>query len=115
MKTAFNIALGVHIVSILGILGLLLSQVHKSPRKLSPGVIHASLGALVAGIVMVGFWTQANPDEELNHGKIGVKTLVITAILVLGYANVKKEILKNWVWATMLGLTVFNIIIAVGI
>lgn len=115
MKTAFNIALGIHIVSILGILGLLLSQVQKSPRKLNPGVIHASLSALVAGIVMVGFWSQANPDEELNHGKIGVKTLVLTAILFLGYANVKKDSLKTWVWGSMLGLTVINIIIAVSI
>lgn len=115
MKTAFNIALGIHIVSILGILGLLLSQVQKSPRKLNPGVIHASLSALVAGIVMVGFWSQANPDEELNHGKIGVKSLVLTAILFLGYANVKKSYLKTWVWGSMLGLTVLNIIIAVGI
>jgi hypothetical protein len=115
MKTAFNIALGIHILSILGILGILLSQVSKSPRKLNAGVIHAGLTSLVAGIVMVGFWSQANPDEELNHAKIGVKTLVLTAILFLGYANVKKEVLKNWVWATMLGLTVFNIIIAVGI
>jgi len=115
METVFNVALGIHILSILGILGLLLSQVQKSPRKLNPGIIHAGLTALVAGIVMVGFWTQANPDEELNHGKIGVKTLVLTAILVLGYANVKKDAVKTWVWATMLGLTVLNIIIAVSI
>ena len=115
MKTEFNIALAIHILSILGILGLLLSQVQKSPRKLNPGVIHAGLSALVAGIVMVGFWSQANPDEELNHAKIGVKTLVLTAILFLGYANVKKEPLKTWVWGSMLGLTVLNIIIAVGI
>jgi hypothetical protein len=115
MKTAFNIALVIHIVSILGILGLLLSQVQKNPRKLSAGVTHAGLLALVAGIVMVGFWSQANPDEELNHAKIGVKTLVLTAILFLGYANVKKAPLKTWVWGSMLGLTVLNIIIAVGI
>jgi hypothetical protein len=115
MKTLFNVALGIHILSVLGILGLLLSQVQKSPRKLNPGVIHASLTALVAGIVMVGFWSQANPGEELNHTKIGIKSLVITAILTLGYANVKKETLKTWVWATMLGLTVFNIILAVSL
>jgi hypothetical protein len=115
MKNLFNVALGIHILSILGILGLLLSQVQKSPRKLNPGVIHASLSALVAGIVMVGFWSQANPGEELNHAKIGIKSLVITVILTLGYANVKKETLKTWVWATMLGLTVFNIILAVSL
>lgn len=115
METVFNIALGVHIVSILGILGLLLSQVQKSPRKLSPGVIHAGLTALVAGIVMVGVLPQVEPEEAVNHTKIGVKSLVLTAILFLGYKNVKKEELKSWVWASMLGLTVLNIIIAVGI
>jgi uncharacterized membrane protein YadS len=114
MKTIFYIALAVHIIAILGILGLLLSQVAKSPRKLSAGVIHASLTALVAGIVMVGLYSEAKPDEVLDHMKVGVKSVVLTVILFLGYKNVKKEELKSWVWATMLGLTVVNIVIAVG-
>ena len=115
MKTVFNIALGVHILSILGILGLLLSQVQKSPRKLSPGVIHASLTALVAGIVMVGILPQIEGEDPVNHTKIGIKSIVITVILFLGYKNVKKDSLKTSVWATMLGLTVLNIVIAVGV
>ena len=115
MKTLFNIALGIHILSILGILGLLLSQVQKSPRKLNPGVIHASLTALVAGIVMTSIWKQVNPDEAINHAKFGVKALVLSVILTLAYTNVKKAALSTWVWATMLGLTVLNIIIAVAI
>jgi uncharacterized membrane protein YadS len=114
MKTIFYIALAIHIIAILGILGLLLAQVPKSPRKLSAGVIHASLTALVAGIVMVGLYSEAKPDEVLDHTKVGVKSVVLTVILFLGYKNVKKEELKSWVWATMLGLTVVNIIIAVG-
>jgi uncharacterized membrane protein YadS len=114
MKTIFYIALAIHIIAILGILGLLLAQVPKSPRKLSAGVIHASLTALVAGIVMVGLYSEAKPDEVLDHMKVGVKSVVLTVILFLGYKNVKKEELKSWVWATMLGLTVVNIIIAVG-
>lgn len=115
MKTVFNIALGIHILSILGILGLLLSQVQKSPRKLNPGVIHAGLTALVAGIVMVGVLPQVEPEETINHTKIGIKTIVLITILFLAYTNVKKEALKTWVWATMLGLTVLNIVIAVGV
>ena len=114
MKTVFNIALGIHILSILGILALLLAQVQKSPRKLNPGVIHASLTALVAGIVMVGILPQIE-DEPINHAKFGIKGIVLAIILTLGYRNVKKEVLKSWVWTTMLGLTVLNIIIAVGI
>ena len=115
MKTVFNIALAIHILSILGILGLLLSQVQKSPRKLNPGVIHAGLTALVAGIVMVGILPQIEDEEPINHAKFGVKGLVLAVILTLAYKNVKKDELKSWVWATMLGLTVLNIIIAVGV
>lgn len=115
MKTVFNIALGIHILSILGILGLLLAQVQKSPRKLNPGVIHAGLSAFVAGIVMTSIWKQVNPDETLNHTKIGVKLLVLLIILTLGYKNVKKDVLKNSVWAAMLGLTILNVVIAVAI
>jgi uncharacterized membrane protein YadS len=114
MKTIFYIALAIHIIAILGILGLLLSQITKNPRKLSPGVTHAGLTALVAGIVMVGLYAEAKPDEVLDHMKVGVKTLVLAAILFLGYKNVKKEELKSWVWGTMLALTVANIVIAVG-
>jgi hypothetical protein len=115
METVFNIALGVHILSILGILGLLLSQVQKSPRKLNPGIIHAGLTALVAGIVMVGILPQIEPEDPVNHMKIGIKSIVLTAILFLAYKNVKKDVVKTWVWATMLALTVLNIIIAVGV
>jgi uncharacterized membrane protein YadS len=114
MKTIFYIALAIHILAILGILGILLSQITKNPRKLSPGVIHAGLTALVAGIVMVGLYTDAKPDEVLNHTKVGVKTLVLATILFLGYKNIKKDELKSWVWGSLLGLTILNIVIAVG-
>lgn len=115
MKTVFNIALGIHILSILGILGLLLSQAQKNPRKLNPAVIHAGLTAFVAGIVMTSTWKQVNPDEDINHAKIGVKALILTVILFLAYTNVKKDVLKNWVYAAMLGLTVTNVIIALAL
>lgn len=115
MKTVFNVALIIHILSILGILGLLLSQVQKSPRKLNPGVIHAGLTAFVAGLVMTSIWDQVKPDETLNHTKIGVKLIVLLAILFLGYRNVKKDVLKNSIWALMLGLTLLNVFIAVAL
>jgi hypothetical protein len=114
MKTIFYIALAIHIIAVLGILGLLLSQITKSPRKLSAGITHAGLTALVAGIVMVGLYSEAKPDEVLDHMKVGVKTLVLAAILFLGYKNVKKAEVKNLVWGSMLALTVINIVIAVG-
>jgi len=41
-----------------------------------------------------------------------VKTLVLGVILVLGYKNLKKDSIKNSVWATMLSLTVINVLLA---
>jgi chromate transport protein ChrA len=86
-------------------------QANKNPKKLNPGIVHATLTALIAALVMVGLWDQVH-DEAANHTKFGVKALVLVVILTLGYKNLKKPVLKNSIWATMLGLTVLNIVIA---
>jgi hypothetical protein len=111
--SAINIVMYViHLLSVIGILVLLLLQWNKSPRKLNPGVLHAGLTALIAGVVMVGLHDSVKPDEELNHTKVGIKFLVLVVILALGYKNVKKPELPKNVWLTMTGLTVLNIVIA---
>jgi len=102
----------IHLLSVIGILVLLMHQWNKTPRKLNPGVLHAGLTALIAGIVMVGLHNSVKPDEELNHTKVGIKFLVLVVILALGYKNVKKPELPKNVWLTMTGLTVLNIVIA---
>ena len=102
----------IHLLSVIGILVLLLLQWNKNPRKLNPGVLHAGLTALIAGVVMVGLHNSVKPDEELNHTKVGIKLVVLIVILALGYKNVKKPVLPKNVWLTMTGLTVLNIVIA---
>ena len=102
----------IHLLSVIGILVLLMLQWKKNPRKLNPGVLHAGLTALIAGVVMVGLHDSVKPDEELNHMKVGIKFLVLILILALGYKNVKKPELPKNVWLAMMGLTVFNIVIA---
>ena len=112
MNAIYYTAFGIHILCVVAILGMLLSQIRKIEKKLNPGVVHATLTALIAGLIMVGLFTKVNPDEVLNHTKFGIKGLVIAVILTLGYSNVKKPVLKNSVWSTMLGLTVLNVLIA---
>ena len=102
----------IHVLSVIGILTLLLLQWNKNPRKLHPGVLHAGLTALIAGVAMVGMHNSVKPDEPLNHTKVGIKLVVLIVILALGYRNVKKPQLSKNVWLTMIGLTVFNIVIA---
>jgi hypothetical protein len=113
METVFLIAYIVHMLAIAGILILLLLQWKKSPRKLSPGVMHAAATALVAGLVLVGTYSSAKPDETLNHTVVGIKLLVVLAIWVISFINSKKSELKKGIWLTLIGLTVFNILIAV--
>ena len=112
MENVFLIAYIAHMLAIAGILVLLLLQINKTPRKLSKGVIHSAATALLAGLVLVGTYSSAKPDETLDHTKVGIKLLVVLAILVISYINVKKSELKKSIWLTLIGLTVLNILIA---
>jgi hypothetical protein len=102
----------IHLLSVLGILVLLLLETKKSPRRLNPGVLHASLTALIAGFILVGLHNSVKPEETLNHAIVGVKFLVLLVILGLGFKNLKKPELSRNIWLLMIGLTVFNIVIA---
>lgn len=113
-----DIALLLHIVSVIGIMVLLLMQIKKSPRVINPGVFHSALTALVAGLVMVGIRTPLhNQNAEkwplLNNAWVGTKFLILLVILVLVYRNVKKSAVKNSVWVALIGLTTVNILIAI--
>ena len=111
MKIAFHVAFGIHLLSILGVIALLIISWKKTPRALNPGVLHSAATALVAGIVMVGTWSAAH-ETEINHMKIGIKFLVVLAILVVGYNSLKKKIFTDRTFTVMLGLTVTNILLA---
>jgi preprotein translocase subunit SecG len=112
MSAINSVLLVVHILCVIAILLLLLLQWNKSPRKLNPGILHAGLTALIAGVAMVGMFSTVHPDQTLNHTKYGIKLLVLITILVIGYKNVKKpELVKN-AWLALIGLTITNILIA---
>ena len=113
MKVAFYIAFAVHLLAILGILALLVISFKKSPRALNPGVLHGTATALLAGIVMVFTWSGGH-DTEINHMKVGIKFLIVLALLVTGFVNVKKKSYSTKTFAVMLGPTVTNILIAYG-
>ena len=111
MKIAFHVAFGIHLLSILGAIALLIVSYKKTPRALNPGVLHSAATALVAGVVMVGTWSAAH-ENEINHMKVGIKFLVVLAILVVGYNSLKKKIFTDRTFTVMLGLTVVNILLA---
>jgi hypothetical protein len=75
-------------------------------------VLHSTTTALIAGLVMVGTYAAAKPDEELDHVKVAIKLVIVLAILVISYLNIKKSEMKKSVWLSLIGLTLLNIIIA---
>jgi len=113
MEIAKIIFLLVHVASVLGMLVLLLMQTSKTDKVLPKGFMHAALTALVAGFALIGIDSALN--EEISHLKVGIKFLVLIVIMLLGYMNQSKTKLSNLVWGTMLGLTVFNVFIAVSL
>lgn len=111
--SVFNtVAYVIHVLSVIWILFLLLRESNKSPRRLKPGVLHAGLVALIAGLVMVGLHNSVEAHGQLSYTKVGIKLLILIVILALGYKNVKKPELSKSVWLTMTGLTILNIVIA---
>ncbi len=111
MKIAFHIAFGIHLLSILGVLILLVISYKKTPRALNPGVLHSTATALVAGVVMVGTWSAAH-EMEINHMKVGIKFLVVLAILVIGYNSLRTKVFTQKTFLLMMGLTITNILLA---
>ena len=112
-----TIAYIIHMFGIIGILGLLLHQWNKKPRKFNPGVLHSAATALLAGLVMVGLQHSLNADNPTEYPlydntKIAVKLGIVLIILFIGYRQNKKSVFTTSTWATLLGLTMANIVIA---
>ncbi|MGA0119772.1 MAG: hypothetical protein ACO3H9_05715 [Candidatus Nanopelagicaceae bacterium] len=114
MELARNILLGIHLLGMAGILvSLLLSR-----KKLSSGITHSALLALLSGIALVGLrypLVDADPMkwEEIDNTKISIKLLIVLVILVLGYKNKKKEVVSKAVVGSITTLAVSNTLIAV--
>jgi uncharacterized membrane protein YadS len=113
MELTRNILLILHLAGMAGILISLLA----SRTKLSAGVTHSALLALVAGIALVGVRYGLNSQDPMkwstpDNTKITIKLIIVITILVLGFKFKKREILPRKIWVTIAALTVSNILIA---
>lgn len=109
MEIVKGILVVVHMIGWAMVLGGALATM-KSP-KVTPGMLHGALAALVAGILTVGVVEMA--DGDVNNVKIGIKlaiTLVITVLVILGR---RKESVSAGYLGGLAGLVVANIAIAV--
>lgn len=117
LSTINTVVYVIHIASVVGIFLLLLHQWKKSPRKLSPGLLHSALAALISGVALIGLRYSLINESAIelslfNNTKIGIKLGVLLIVLVIGYKNVKKPELSKNTWLTLLGLVTTNLLIA---
>jgi len=100
-----------HFLGLAALLGGFLVQMSSSTKAVNNAMLHGVLTQLVTGILLVG--TLYGLDEEPNNPKITVKLVILLVIAWLVVANRKKESISTAVWATIGGLTVLNVVIAV--
>lgn len=114
-----NSLLVLHFVGLASLFGGFLTQMKAMAAKAAkvvPAMVHGVWTAFVTGLLLVGVaeWRIAmGAGFEVDHMKIGIKTLVVLAILILVMANRKKDSVAPAVFGTIGALTFTNIVLAV--
>ena len=115
MEIVRNILLILHIIGFAGVAGSAIAQLPKvkeGTAQISGGILHSSWLLLLTGLGLVGMMYAR--DLEPNNMKIGVKTLVLVAIIVVALVNKKKASVSGGVLGALLGLSVVNVALAVA-
>lgn len=114
-----NSLLVLHFIGQAALFGGFLTQMRamgQGEAKIVPAMMHGAWTALAAGLLLVGlaeYRVAMGADIEINHMKIGVKSIVITAILILLYSQRKKESVKAGAFGAIGALTLTNVVLAV--
>ena len=114
-----NSLLVLHFVGLASLLGGFLTQMKAMAAKAAkvvPAMVHGVWTAFVTGLLLVGVaeWRIAmGAAIDIDHMKIGVKSLVVLVILILVMANRKKETVATPVFGAIGALTLTNVVLAV--
>ena len=84
--------------------------------KIVPAMVHGAWTVLAAGILLVGlaeYRIAMGAQFEVDHMKIGVKSLIAAVVVTLVMVMRKKESVKAPVFGAIGALTLLNVILAV--
>ena len=112
MEFVEHVLVFVHFLGLAALIGGAFVQITASDKVVNRAMLDGALTQLVTGIALVGV-IQGALDEELNNAKVGVKLAVLLVIVGLSWVNRKKPSIPTGIWATILGLAVLNVGIAV--
>lgn len=118
MEILVTILVILHFIGLSFLLGSFLVQIKdiaKGQGRVLRGMLDGALTQLVTGLALVGIYSaELVPDEEVNNAKVGVKLLVLIAILVLVFVFRKREVAPSWALWLIGGLTTLNVVLAVA-
>lgn len=112
MEILRDVFLFVHFVGLASLLGGAFVQMKGPKRFINPAMFHGALTQLITGVALVGI-NEMRPDVEVNHMKVGIKTLIMVIILVMVLMQRKKENVPAGAFFGIFGLTLLNVAIAV--
>ena len=114
-----NTLIVLHLIGHASLLGGFLTQVRamrQGAARIVPAMMHGVWTALATGLLLVGLAEDRvamGADFEVNHVKIGVKSLVVLVIIFVLYSQRKKDSVKAGPFGAIGGLTLGNLVLAV--
>jgi len=114
-----NTLIVLHFVGLASLLGGFLTQMKSlktANARILPAMVHGAWTMLATGLLLVGlaeYRVAMGADFEVDHVKIGIKSVVITVILILVMANRKKQKVSSGIVGAIGALSLANIILAV--
>ena len=116
---ARNSLIVLHFVGLASLLGGFMTQIKamgQGAAKIVSAMVHGAWTAFVTGLLLVGLaeWRIAmGANFEIDHMKIGVKSLVAIVILLLVMLNRKKSSVSAPIFGLIGALTLTNVVLAV--
>jgi predicted membrane protein len=108
-----------HFIGFAAVFGAFMTQMKamgQGVAKVVPAMVHGAWTLLATGLLLVGvreWMAMMEWAPELNHMKIGVKSLVLIVLITLILLNKKKESVKAPVFGAIGLLAVLNVVLAV--
>jgi cytochrome bd-type quinol oxidase subunit 2 len=113
MDFVYNVILILHFVGLAALLGGFAAQLRSPDKHVTKIMYHGTLLQILTGVLMVLFAETGWVDEEINHSVVGIKSLILIAILAIAVWSRKKPAPQVKAWAAVGILTFVNICIAV--
>jgi hypothetical protein len=112
VEIVYELLVVLHFLGLASLIGGWLVQVRGPERRVLPAMLHGALTQLVTGLLIVGLG-ESVLDAEYDYAKIATKLVVAAVVLVLCWANRRKEVIPTGVYALIGGLAIANVLVAV--